>query len=247
MVPNKIKINISILTSQSYQVVYCWFIMDVPPFPLTLCIIQLSIATSAKRKQMSKMPLGNVNIQHFNRKWKLSKYWKLAFAMTSGANEKMIWTVVGKVEDCQMVHKNVGFETNPVPVLCFYIKDKGKVPVGMNPLKIDVDHFEDNALKGPMAVVAQTGSSGKIGSKWCMFLFCVSVVGCFGVWHIWIHYLCVLIVLLHNYLDPNIKHKLRNSKSKHIYREPCYLLWEMRMGRGLFINSFQTNCTPMRE
>ena len=165
MVPNKIKINISILTSQSYQVVYCWFIMDVPPFPLTLCIIQLSIATSAKRKQMSKMPLGNVNIQHFNRKWKLSKYWKLAFAMTSGANEKMIWTVVGKVEDCQMVHKNVGFETNPVPVLCFYIKDKGKVPVGMNPLKIDVDHFEDNALKGPMAVVAQTGSPGKIGSK----------------------------------------------------------------------------------
>ena len=165
MLPNNIKINISILTSQSYQVVYCWFIMDVPPVPLTLCIIQLSIATSAKRKQMSKMPLGNVNIQHFNRKWKLSKDWKLAFAMTSNASGKMSWTDVGKVQDCQVVQKKVGFDSNLVPVLCFYIEGKGKVSVGMDPMKIDIAKFEDPALAGVMATVVQTKSPGKIASK----------------------------------------------------------------------------------
>ena len=77
----------------------------------------------------------------------------------------MLWTDVGKVKNCRVVQKKVGFDANPVPVLCFYIQGKGKVPVGMDPLKIDVANFEDNALAGVMAAVVQTKSPGKVGSK----------------------------------------------------------------------------------
>lgn len=114
---------------------------------------------------MSNMPLGNVNIQHFNRKWILSKDWELSFAMSTSSKGKMSWTSVGQVSDCQVVQKKVGFTDNLVPVLCFYIDGKGKVPVGMDPMKIDIKNFEISALAGAMATVVPTKSPGKIASK----------------------------------------------------------------------------------
>ena len=58
MLQNHIKINISILTNQTHQVVYCWFIIHFPSVPLNLCIIQLSIATSAKKSKCQECHLG---------------------------------------------------------------------------------------------------------------------------------------------------------------------------------------------
>lgn len=173
----------------------------IPQFlrlPLNLCIIQFSIWSRPKQKSMSSMPLGNVNIQHYNQRWKLANDWKLSFSGSSNSSGRATWSKLGQVTDCRVVNRKVALSPNPTPVLCFHIDAKGKIPFGMNPLLMDFANFQDASLRSVMGEVAATKSPGKIGSKWCMFFVFVRIVGCCGMGQTRIHYLWLLTVILHN-------------------------------------------------
>ena len=133
-------------------------------FHLNLCIIQLQ-SDQDQIKQMSKMPLGNVNVQHFNHSWKLTEDWKLLYATSQSSTGVKTWNRLGEVTDIKVVQKKVGLAHDPTPVLCFYTSTQGKVPVGMNPMLVVIKDLEEDALAGVLAIAVNTKSPGKVASK----------------------------------------------------------------------------------